>query len=59
MGPLGAQLHLAMLLQGVDYNRGSGIVLLNGGMTDADIDFTVDPFDRARERLGKDGLLPS
>jgi glutamate-1-semialdehyde 2,1-aminomutase len=59
MGPLGAQLHLAMLLQGVDYNRGSGIVLLNGGMTDADIDFTVDAFDRALERLGKDGLLPS
>jgi len=47
-----------MLLNGVDYNRGSAIALLNGAMTDADIDFTVDAFDRALERLGKDGLLP-
>src|SRR5215510_2405094 len=40
MGPLGTQLHLAMLLNGVDYNRGSAIALLNGAMSDADIDFT-------------------
>jgi glutamate-1-semialdehyde 2,1-aminomutase len=57
MGPLGAQLHLAMLLNGVDYNRGSAIAWLNGAMTDADIDFAVDAFDRSLERLGKDGLL--
>jgi glutamate-1-semialdehyde 2,1-aminomutase len=58
MGPVGAQLHLAMLLNGVDYNRGSGIAWLNGAMTDADIDFVVGAFDRSLERLGRDGLLP-
>jgi glutamate-1-semialdehyde 2,1-aminomutase len=57
MGALSAPLHLAMLLEGVDYNRGSGIAWLNGAMTDADIDFTVDAFDAALERLGREGLL--
>src|SRR5436305_1599186 len=38
MGPLGAKLHLAMLLNGVDYNRGSANGCLNAAMTDADID---------------------
>jgi glutamate-1-semialdehyde 2,1-aminomutase len=57
MGALGAQLHLAMLLEGVDYNRGSAIAWLNGAMTDADIDFMVDAFDRSLERLGREGLL--
>jgi hypothetical protein len=46
-----------MLLNGVDYNRGSAIAWLNGAMTDADIDFAVDAFDRSLERLTKDGLL--
>jgi glutamate-1-semialdehyde 2,1-aminomutase len=57
MGPLGTQLHLAMLLNGVDYNRGSAIAWLNGAMTDADVDFMIDAFDRSLERLGRDGLL--
>jgi glutamate-1-semialdehyde aminotransferase len=57
MGPLGAQLHLAMLLHGVDYNRGSAISWLNGAMTDAEVDLMVDAFDRSVERLGREGLL--
>jgi glutamate-1-semialdehyde 2,1-aminomutase len=58
MGALGGQLHLAMLLHGVDYNRGSAIAWLNGAMTDADIDFMVDAFDRSLDRLAREALLP-
>jgi glutamate-1-semialdehyde 2,1-aminomutase len=58
MGPLGAALHLAMLISGVDYNRGSANGWLNAAMNDADIDQIVDAFDRALVRLGQDGLLP-
>jgi len=57
MGPLGAKLHLAMLLEGVDYNRGSAIGWLNAAMTDADIDYVIDAFDRSLERLAREGLL--
>jgi glutamate-1-semialdehyde 2,1-aminomutase len=57
MGPLGAQLHLAMLLNGVDYNRGSANGWLNGAMTDADIDFMLDAFARSLDRLAREGLL--
>jgi glutamate-1-semialdehyde aminotransferase len=55
MGPVGAPLHLAMLLNGVDYNRGSANGWLNGAMTDADVDQMVDAFDRALERLRREG----
>jgi glutamate-1-semialdehyde 2,1-aminomutase len=51
MGPLGAKLHLAMLLNGVDYNRGAGSGWLNGAMTDADIDSIVDAFGRSLDRV--------
>lgn len=57
MGPLGAALHLAMLLNGVDYNRGSANGWLNAAMTDADIDLMIDAFDRSLARLREDGLL--
>lgn len=57
MGPLGAALHLLMLIGGVDYNRGSAIGWLNGAMTDDDIDRIVDAFARALERLGREGAL--
>lgn len=57
MGPLGAQLHLAMLLKGVDYNRGSANGWLNAAMTDADIDGMIDAFARCLERLAREGLL--
>jgi glutamate-1-semialdehyde 2,1-aminomutase len=57
MGALGARLHLAMLLSGVDYNRGAGSGWLNGAMTDADIDFMIDAFGRSLDRLRGDGAL--
>jgi glutamate-1-semialdehyde 2,1-aminomutase len=57
MGPLGAKLHLAMLLNGVDYNRGSGTGWLNGAMTDADIDAIIDAFGRSLDRLRAEGGL--
>jgi glutamate-1-semialdehyde 2,1-aminomutase len=57
MGPIGAKLHLAMLLNGVDYNRGSGIGLLNGAMTEADVDQIVEAFDRSLLRLRAESLL--
>jgi len=57
MGPLGAALHLAMLLHGVDYSRGGGHGWLNAAMTDADIDRLVDAFDRSLERLRREGAL--
>lgn len=58
MGPLGNALHLAMLIQGVDYNRGSANGWLNAAMTDADIDLMVDAFDRSVLRLRDEGWLP-
>jgi glutamate-1-semialdehyde 2,1-aminomutase len=58
MGPLGAKLHLAMLLNGVDYNRGSANGWLNAAMTDADIDAMVDAFDRSLDRLRRERALP-
>jgi glutamate-1-semialdehyde 2,1-aminomutase len=55
MGAVGAKLHLAMLLNGVDYNRGAGSGWLNGAMTDADIDTIVDAFGRSLDRLRSEG----
>jgi glutamate-1-semialdehyde 2,1-aminomutase len=57
MGPLGAKLHLAMLINGVDFNRGSGIGWLNGAMTDADVDRMIEAFDRSIARLRDEGSL--
>ncbi len=57
MGRLAAPLHLAMLVRGVDYNRGSGIGWLNAAMTDGDIDLMVEAFDRSLVRLRDDGRL--
>ena len=53
----GNRLHLAMLNNGVDFNRGSAITWLNAAMTDRDVDFWVDAFDRALARLKEDGAL--
>ncbi len=58
MGPVGAKLHLAMLLNGVDYNRGSANGWLNAAMTDTDVDAMVAAFDRSLERLRREGALP-
>jgi glutamate-1-semialdehyde 2,1-aminomutase len=57
MGPLTAKLHLAMLNNGVDFNRGSAITWLNAAMTDKDVETWVDAFDRALVRLGEEGAL--
>ena len=57
MGALGGKLHLALLNGGVDTNRGSGLTWLNAAMTDKDVDFWVDAFDRALGRLREDGAL--
>jgi glutamate-1-semialdehyde 2,1-aminomutase len=58
MGALGAKLHLAMLLNGVDYNRGSANGWLNAAMTEADLDGMVEAFDRSLLRLREEGALP-
>jgi glutamate-1-semialdehyde aminotransferase len=58
MGPLGGTLHLAMLLNGVDDNRGSANGWLNAAMTDADVDETTAAFDRGLARMRDEGALP-
>ena len=57
MGAVGGKLHLALLNHGVDTNRGSGIAWLNAAMSDKDVDFWVEAFDRALVRLREDGAL--
>jgi glutamate-1-semialdehyde 2,1-aminomutase len=57
MGPLGAKMHIAMLLNGVDYNRGTANGWLNGAMTDKDVDRIADAFDRSLVRLKEEGAL--
>jgi glutamate-1-semialdehyde 2,1-aminomutase len=57
MGAVGGKLHLALLNHGVDTNRGSGIAWLNAAMTDKDVDFWVDAFDRALVRLREEGAI--
>jgi glutamate-1-semialdehyde 2,1-aminomutase len=51
MGAVGGALHLAMLINGVDYSRGAAHGWLNGAMTDKDVDLMVDAFDRSIVRL--------
>jgi glutamate-1-semialdehyde 2,1-aminomutase len=58
MGPLAGPLHLAMLINGVDYSRGAAHGGLNGAMTDKDVDLMVDAFDRAVVRLREEKRLP-
>jgi glutamate-1-semialdehyde 2,1-aminomutase len=57
MGPVGGPLHLAMLLNGVDYSRGTGTAWMNGALTDKDIDVMVDAFDRSIVRLREERKL--
>jgi glutamate-1-semialdehyde 2,1-aminomutase len=51
MGAVGGKLHLAMLVNGVDFNRGSGIGWMNGAMTDEDVEEMIGAFDRSILRL--------
>jgi hypothetical protein len=57
MGPLGGALHLAMLLNGVDYSRGASHGWMNGALTDKDVDLIVDAFDRSIGRLREEKKL--
>jgi hypothetical protein len=45
------KLHLAMLLNGVDYLGGLGTMFLNTGLTVQDIGRVVEAFDRSITRL--------
>jgi len=54
MGPVGGALHLAMLINGVDYSRGGGHGWMNGAMSEKDVDMVVDAFDRSIVRLRAD-----
>ena len=57
MGPLGGVLHLAMLLNGVDYSRGASHGWMNGAMSEKDVDMVIDAFDRSIVRLREDKRL--
>jgi glutamate-1-semialdehyde 2,1-aminomutase len=56
-GALSGALHLAMLGHGVDYSRGNANGWMNNAMTESDIDFMVDAFDRSLGRLQEERLL--
>jgi glutamate-1-semialdehyde 2,1-aminomutase len=57
MGPLAGPLHLAMLINGVDYSRANAHGWMNGALTDKDVDLIVDAFDRSIVRLQEERLL--
>ena len=57
MGPVGGVLHLAMLLNGVDYSRGASHGWMNGAMSDKDIDLVIEAFDRSIVRLREEKKL--
>ena len=56
-GGLAGALHLALLVNGVDINRGNSNGWMNGAMTDKDVDQIVDAFDRSIVRLREARLL--
>jgi glutamate-1-semialdehyde aminotransferase len=54
---LAGALHLAMLIHGVDLSRTNASGWTNGAMTEADIDFMIDAFDRSLGRMQEERLL--
>ena len=52
---VGGTLHLAMLLEGVDLFSGGG--MFSTAHTQADVDRTIDAFDKVITRFKKDGLV--
>jgi glutamate-1-semialdehyde aminotransferase len=54
MGALGGALHLAMLINGVDYSRGAAHGWMNGAMSEKDVDLVIEAFDRSIVRLRQD-----
>ena len=59
MGPLGAQLHLAMLIHGVDYAGSLSAGWINFAMTENDVAAMTEAFDRSLARLKETGALAS
>jgi len=57
MGLLGGALHLAMLVNGVDYSRGGAHGWMNGAMRDKDIDMIIEAFDRSIVRVREEKKL--
>jgi len=52
------KLHLAMLLNGVDYSGGgTGTMFLNAGLTDRDIEKVIHAFDQSLRRLKMEKVL--
>ena len=51
------KLHLAMVLNGVDYLSGLGTMYLNARFTEQDIEKVIDPFDRSLARLNKEKMI--
>jgi len=51
------KLHLAMVLNGVDYLSGLGTMYLNAGFTEQDIEKVIDPFDRSLARLNRGKMI--
>src|SRR5262249_8964576 len=56
-GAPSAAMHLAVLVNGVDINRGNSNGWMNGAMTEKDVDQIVDAFDRSIVRLQEARLL--
>ncbi|MBX6753950.1 MAG: aspartate aminotransferase family protein [Thermorudis peleae] len=56
-GRLGHLLHLAMVNEGVDLFHGGGLV--SAVHTEAEIDATIEAFDRALQRMDEEGLFAS
>jgi glutamate-1-semialdehyde 2,1-aminomutase len=54
---LAGALHLAMLVNGVDFSRGNAHGWLNGAMTDRDVDLITEAFDRSLARLQEERFL--
>ena len=54
-GPTAMLMRKAMLLEGVDWMRTGGLISIMHG--DAEIEFTVNAFDRAIERVQADGAI--
>jgi hypothetical protein len=52
-----SKLHLAMLLNGVDYLGGLGSMLLNAGLTEQDIEKVIHAFDDSLRRLKEEKVL--
>ncbi len=51
------KLHLAMVLNGVDFSGGLGTMYMNAGLTEQDIEKVIDAFGRSLARLKKEKVI--